>query len=57
MGYVDVATACQLGPNIDALAVCAVGIDTSLTREDLRARVWSAGVDRSSLERIACLGR
>ena len=53
---VDVATACQLGPNIDALAVCAVGIDTSLTREDLRARVWSAGVDRSSLERIACLG-
>lgn len=54
-GSEDLAAACELGSNIDALAVCALGIDTVLTREDLRVSVWSGGVNRSSLERIAHL--
>lgn len=53
----DLAAACELGSSIDALAVSAVGIDNTLAREDLSVNVWSDGVNRSSLERIAHLRR
>ena len=41
--------------NIDALAVCAVGIDERLTREDLKVVIRSDGAERNSLFRIASL--
>ena len=43
----------RIDPNIDALAVSAVGIDERLTREKLEVRIHSESAPRASLDRIA----
>ncbi len=43
----------RLGPNIDALAISAVGIDERLSRERLRILNRSESVEHSSLDQIA----
>ncbi len=43
----------KIDPNIDALAVSAVGIDERLDKEKLKVRVRSKQVEDSSLNRIA----
>ena len=52
---VPTATPRLSAPGIDVMAVCSVGIDRRLAREDMRAEVLSGGVDRVSLEKIACV--
>ncbi len=43
----------RIDPNIDALAVSAVGIDERLTREKLKVIIHSESASSSSLDRIA----
>ena len=42
----------RIDPNIDALAVSAVGFDERLTREKLEVRIHSVSAPRASLDRI-----
>ena len=43
----------QTGPNIDTLAVAAVGIDKRLTWQDLEIKIWSGDFDCSFLGRLS----